>query len=152
MGLYAATLYRATLTTSEAMGVIQATTTTPRRLVGHQAYGGCRTSGADETFETLLAFLTAGAPTGGTGVTPSELQESAVPLCDATEGAITVDPTQGDDIDTIPHHRRATFTWSADPGKEPISVDVDNAGFGWFTPVAPTVGAGLTVSMRFTEE
>lgn len=151
MALYAVDLKRATLTTSEAMGVIQATLTNPRRLVLLKALFGCVTAGTDEQFETLIGFLTAGAPTGGTAVTPSPLQGDPASFFDATEGAITVDPTQGNDIARIPHHRRTTGVDQYDPSKEPVSPATDNNGYGVFTPVAPTPGAGLTLNADIFE-
>ena len=152
MGLYGVDLARATVTTTEAAGVVQATITTPRRLLHVKSVIGCNTAGTDETYQTLLAFLTTGAPTGGTGVTPAPLQGNPASLCDATEGAITVDPTQGTDIDRVNHHRRTTVILASDPGKEPISSAADNAGFGVFTPIAPTLTAGITSSMHVIEE
>ena len=152
MALYAVDLTRSSLTTTEAMGQIQATLTNPRRLAPQQAYFGCLTSGADETFATLLGFITAGAPTGGTAVVPAPTQGDPASFFDGTEGAITVDSTQGNDLARIPHHRRSTPTWSADPGKEPISPATDNNGFGIYTPTAPTVAAGLTWSFTSVNE
>ena len=151
MAVYSVDLKRATLTTSEAMGVLQCTVTLPRRLKLYKALFGCVTAGTDEQFETLFGFLTGGAPTGGMGVTPTVFQGDPASLCDATEGAITVDPTQGTDVARIPHHRRTTGVLQYDPGKEPIGTAADNAGFGVFTPVAPTVGAGLTCTIDFEE-
>lgn len=137
MGKYSLEFNRAAAAATAAMGLVQATATTPRRLKLFDLIIGSEAAPADNVNLWTLDRVSGGSPTGGTSVTPQPLDPAdAVALCDAVEGTITVNPTIGTRLLSVPLNQRATFRWVAAPGSELVSPATDNHGFAVQTPTA----------------
>jgi hypothetical protein len=139
MGKYSVELNR-TASTTLAVGVIQATATTPRRIKLYDWMFGSEAAAADNPFLWTVDKITAiGSMAGGSGVTPVKLDEAdASALCDATEG-VTTNPTIGGRLLSVPLNQRATMRWVAQPGSELVSPATDNTGFAIQTPTSSAV-------------
>lgn len=151
MGRYSAEFNRAAASATLAMGIAQATATTPRRLKIYDFMMGSEAAPADNTNLWTLDRITTGAPTGGTAVTPAALDPAdPVSLFDAVEGTITVNPTIGARALSIPVNQRSTFRWVAAPGSEIVTPATDNNGIAIQTPVA--VGNVAVTALLLIEE
>lgn len=138
MARYGLNLKRTTASTTLALGIMQATATSPRRLKLYEMKIGSDGTPADQPFLFVVDRVTAdGSLAGGSAVTPQPLDPAdAAALFDAQDTAISTNPTIGSRLWAIPLNQKATLLWQAMPGSELISPATNNNGLAIQTPTA----------------
>ena len=109
---------------------------------------GSEATAADNPFLWQIRRVTAAGSLAGTTITPAPLDTAeAVALFDALEN-LTVNPSMGATLLSIPLNQRATFRWVAQPGVPVISPALAANGFICLTPTSSAVAITETLIIR----
>lgn len=151
MARYAAALPKAAASTTLAVGVIQNPGAGTLRRIGiaEVTFGSEATPGDTALLWTLQRVTAAGAPAGGTAVTPEPLDPADPASVAAAVAARTTDPTIGAaQVLRIPVHQKATFRWQAAPGKDPKCPATASLGWAILTPTSTAIAVSATVHLE----
>lgn len=149
MARYAVEMNRSSSTTA-SVGSVVADPTRPRRGKVFELILGSEAAPVDNAFLWVLDRCT--APGTSTAVTPRplDLADSATEA-DAGESH-SVEPTYSNTIVlSVPLNQRATFRWTALPGRELVYPATASNGFGLKTPTAPA-SQSITATLQFEEQ